>query len=199
MEKVTRKDIPSLETYVAHRDEVRREIIALRKRRRVSLGELVSLSFENRETVTYQICEMMRIEHITDPVKLGEEILTYNDLIPKASQLAATLFIEVPDPSQVRDVLNRLVGVDEHLVLYVDGIAVPGESEPGRSTEEKTSSVHYVRFTLPDAVRERFLQVAGASGGASVELASDHPRYRRQATLTSVQVEELARDLAGDA
>lgn len=199
MQPVTRQDIPSLASYDQHRDEVRREMIALRKRRRIALGELVSLAFENRETVTYQICEMMRIEHITDPLKLGDEILTYNDLVPKDGQLSATLFIEVPDQSQVREVLNRLVGVDEHLTLYVDGIAIPGESEPGRSTEEKTASVHYVRFTLPQSARERFLGTRREASGVTVELASDHPRYRRQAVLTSAQVEELARDLADDA
>ncbi len=198
MQPVTRADIPSLEGYLAHRDDIRRSMIALRNRRRVALGELVSLAFENRETVAYQICEMMRIEHITDPVKLGEEILTYNDLIPKERELSATVFIEVPDPSQVRGVLNRLVGVDEHLTLYVDGIAVVGESEPGRSTEEKTASVHYVKFALPEEARDRLGAAARGGRDVVVELASDHPRYRRQTVLTAEQVAELARDVVGD-
>jgi len=195
---VTRADIPSLESYIERRPEIRKAMIALRNRRRVALGELVSLSFENRDTVTYQICEMMRIERITDPVKLGDEIVTYNDLIPKAGQLSATLFIEVPDQNLVREVLNRLVGVDEHLTLYVDGIAVHGESEPGRSTEEKTASVHYVKFTLPESAQER-LRAAALDSSVQVELVSDHPRYRRQAVLTQEQLRELAQDLADEA
>lgn len=198
MRPVTRADIPSLERYIERRPEIRKAMIALRNRRRVALGELVSLSFENRDTVTYQICEMMRIEHITDPIKLGDEIVTYNDLIPKAGQLSATLFIEVPDQSLVREVLNRLVGVDEHLTLYVDGIAVPGESEPGRSTAEKTASVHYVKFTLPEPAQERLRAAAAGDTAVQVELVSDHPRYRRQAVLTQEQLRELAQDLADE-
>lgn len=196
MQPVTRADIPSLETYRAHRDEVRTKMIALRKERRVELGELVSLAFENRETVTYQVCEMMWIERIQDAVKLGEEILTYNDLIPGAGQLSATLFIEVPDPGQVRDTLNRLVGVDEHLTLYVDGLPTPGESEPGRSTEEKTASVHYVKFTLSAEAQARLARAASGDDGVTVELTSDHPRYRRQRVLSARQVQQLAQDLA---
>jgi hypothetical protein len=189
MQPVTREDLPGLEEYLRQRDETRRRIIELRRRRRVPLGELVSLSFENRETVIYQICEMMRIEHITDPVRLQEEIDIYNDLIPAQGQLSATLFIEVPDQSQIREVLNRMVGVDEHLILAVDEVEVPGQSEPGRSTAEKTASVHYVKFDLPPEAQARWRE-----GGAHVEIRCDHPRYRRLAVLTPEQVQALAED-----
>jgi hypothetical protein len=187
---VTRDEIPDLDEYEARREAVRAEMIRVRARRRVELGELVSLGFENRDTVRYQVCEMMRAERIRDERRLMEELEVYNDLIPGPGQLSCTLFIEVPDQSQIRTVLNRMVGVDEHLTLRVGDVAVPGESEPGRSTLEKTASVHYVKWTLPpEAVRRM------RAGEGAVEIACDHPNYRRSVTLTPGQVAELARDL----
>lgn len=190
MERVRLSEIPSLEDYEAERDAIRAGMIRLRRRRRVALGEMVSLAFENRQTVHYQVCEMMRAEHIQEPARLGEEIEVYNELIPAPGQLSCTLFIEVPDQTQIRAVLNRLVGVDEALVLRVGDIAVRGESEPGRSTLEMTASVHYVRWTLaPEA------QALLRRGGAQVEIVCEHPAYRRGVVLTAEQVAELAQDL----
>jgi hypothetical protein len=190
MRPVTLDELPTLDDYEQRRNAIRAEMIRLRGRRRIQLGELVSLGFENRDTVRYQVCEMMRAEHIRDRARLLDELEVYNDLIPAPGQLSCTLFIEVPDQSQIRTVLNRLVGVDEALTLRVGDIAVPGESEPGRSTLEKTASVHYVKWTLPPAARAHF-----QAGDAPVEITSEHPNYRRGVVLTSEQVAELARDL----
>ncbi|MCL6595260.1 MAG: DUF3501 family protein [Firmicutes bacterium] len=190
MRPVTRDEIPDLDEYEARREAVRAEMIRVRARRRVELGELVSLGFENRDTVRYQVCEMMRAERIRDERRLMEELEVYNDLIPGPGQLSCTLFIEVPDQSQIRTVLNRMVGVDEHLTLRVGDVAVPGESEPGRSTLEKTASVHYVKWTLPPEAQRRM-----RAGEGAVEIACDHPNYRRSVMLTPAQVAELARDL----
>lgn len=191
MQAVTVADIPNLAAYEANRGAIRAEMIQVRRRRRVLLGEMVSLAFENTRTAQYQVCEMMRAEHIEDAARLQEEIEVYNELIPGPGQLSCTLFIEVPDQSQIRTMLNRMIGVDEALTLRVGDIAVPGESEPGRSTLDKTASVHFVRWTLPPEAQERI-----KAADAVVEITCDHPNYRRQAVLTSEQVAELARDLA---
>lgn len=191
MRPVTRDEIPTLERYEARRNEVRAEMIRVRARRRVALGDLVSLGFENRETVLYQVCEMMRAEHMVEPHRLDEELAVYNDLLPASGQLSCTLFIEVPDPAQIRTVLNRLVGVDEHVSVRVGDTVVKGESEPGRSMLEKTASVHYVKWTLPEEA-QRHLR----AGDRPVEIVCDHPAYAARTLLSAEQVAELARDLS---
>ncbi len=190
MRPVTRDEIPTLEAYEARRDAERVRMIGVRRRRRVALGDLVSLGFENRETVLYQVCEMMRAERMTEAHRLDEELEVYNDLLPAAGQLSCTLFIEVPDPSQIRTVLNRLVGVDEHVSLVVGDAVVPGESEPGRSMLEKTASVHYVKWTLPEEARRHIV-----AGDRPVAIVCDHPNYSARADLAPEQLAELARDL----
>lgn len=190
MRPVTREELPTLDEYEKRRDEVRAAMIRLRGRRRIDLGDVVSLGFENRETVRYQVCEMMRAEHMAEAHRLDSELEVYNDLLPGANQLSCTLFIEVPDQSQIRAVLNRMVGVDEHVVLEVGDDAVPGESEPGRSMLEKTASVHYVKWTLPETAAQHL-----RAGDREVAIRCDHPNYRVRTVLTQEQVAELAKDL----
>lgn len=190
MKPVTRDELPTLERYEERRGEIRATMIRVRARRRVALGDLVSLGFENRETVLYQVCEMMRAERMVEPGRLEDELVVYNDLLPAPGQLSCTLFIEVPDQSQIRTVLNRLVGVDEHVFLRVGDTIVAGESEPGRSMLEKTASVHYVKWTLP-AEAQRHLR----AGDVAVEIGCDHPNYAVRTLLSPEQVAELARDL----
>jgi hypothetical protein len=193
MRAVTRDEIPSLEAYERARDAERARMIEVRRRRRVALGDLVSLGFENRQTVIYQVCEMMRAERMVEAHRIDEELAVYNDLLPAPGQLSSTLFIEVPDQSQIRTVLNRLVGVDEHVSLVVGDHVVPGESEPGRSMLEKTASVHYVRWTLPEEARRQM-----RAGDVPVAFVCDHPNYAVRAVLDAAQVRELVGDLEAD-
>ncbi len=190
MRPVTRGEIPPLADYEARREGIRAQMIQVRRRRRVQLGDLVSLGFENRETVLYQVCEMMRAERMVEPHRIDDELEVYNDLLPAPGQLSCTLFIEVPDQSGIRAVLNRMVGVDEHVCLKVGEAVVQGESEPGRSMLEKTASVHYVKWTLPGEVARHL-----RAGDQPVEIYCDHPSYQARATLLPEQVGELAKDL----
>ncbi|MFZ5875510.1 MAG: DUF3501 family protein [Nitrospirota bacterium] len=192
MEPIRRADIKPLPEYEPVRDASRREVIALKKLRRVVLGESVSLVFENRRTVMHQIQEMMRAEHIYDEALILHEIETYNKLIPGAGELSATLFIEVDDPQAIKPTLDRLRGLDDGraLVLRIDGVPpICAAFEAGHSNEEKISAVHYVRFHL-DGPAQRALR-----DGSRASLAIVHPRYQAETPLSDDTRRQLLSDL----
>jgi hypothetical protein len=176
---------------------MRAEVIALKRRRRVALGDNLSLLFENRETVLFQIQEMVRTERIVHDDKVREEVEAYNGLVPEAGELSATLFIEIPDlhlmsQRQVRDTVNRFQGLErDHVWLKLgDGVAVPARFEEGHTSEEKMAAVHYLRFSLsPEA------QAALADAAVPARLVVDHPRYRAETAIAPEVREELLRDL----
>jgi hypothetical protein len=137
--------------------------------------------FENRDTVLFQIQEMIRTERMVNEEKILEEIETYNDLMPGARELSATMFIEVDDPGQIRDVLDSLKGIDRGstVTLQIGGrFQVPGIFEGGRSNEEKISAVHFVKFPFSDSARDAFLDWR-----EPIELVVDHPRYKERTKI----------------
>lgn len=189
MRRLTREDILTNDEYVKIRDGRRAEMIALKKKRRIEVGKRLSLTFENRETVAYQIQEMMRVEHITDPQKIQYEIDVYNELIPPPGSLSATLFIEVPDMSQIRAVLDTLQGLDgpDTLFMTVDGEKSFAEFEPGHSKEDRIAAVHYIQFRFTQEQIRRFAE-------SQVEIQARHPAYQAATALTQEQKQELMRD-----
>ena len=192
MEKVRWQDIVTLQDYEPIRDRSRRDVIALKKARRVSVGKCVTLVFENRRTVIHQIQEMMRAEHLYDEALIRHEIETYNRLIPDQGQLSATLFIEIEDPQQIKPTLDRLHGIDNGRSLFLRLEGVPpvfAEFEAGHSNEEKVSAVHYLRFTLDERARKALRD------GAPPTLVIDHPGYRAETPLPEDTRQELLRDL----
>jgi hypothetical protein len=192
MEKVRWQDIVTLQDYEPIRDRSRREVIALKKARRVSVGECVTLVFENRRTVIHQVQEMMRAEHLYDEALIRHEIETYNRLIPDQGQLSATLFIEIEDPQQIKPTLDRLHGIDNGRSLFLRLEGVPpifAEFEAGHSNEEKVSAVHYLRFTLDERARMALRE------GPAPTLVIDHPGYRAETPLPEDTRQELLRDL----
>jgi hypothetical protein len=190
MQKITQADIVSNEEYLRERERRRSNIIALRKLRRIEVGPLLSFTFENRETVKYQIQEMLRVEKIGDPSKIQAEIDVYNDLVPEPNSLSTTMFIEIPDQEQVRKVLDRMQGLDRSgaVFLSIDGNKVPAEFEPGHSKEDRISAVHYVKFRLTPDQATKF-------GGANVELHVEQAEYKAHATFRDEQKKEIAGDL----
>jgi len=192
MNPITAADVQNLHEYELSRPEFRDRVIALKKRRRVALGPLLTLVFENRETVRFQIQEMLRVERIVRPDKVAEEIAVYNDLLPGPGQVAATLFIEVTDPAAVQPTLDRFLGLDEpgRLVLTIGDRACPALFAPGQSREDRISAVHYVRFPV-EAAGRRALQA-----GARPVLAVNQGGYRAETVLGPDAVEELLADLA---
>lgn len=190
MKKVGLDDILGLSGYEKAREDFLRRIIELKRKRRISVGDRISLVFENRDTVIFQIQEMLRAERITDLDKIREEIAVYNELIPNPGELSATLFLEIEDQTHLRDELLKFLGIDEALSLKVGGHSVRGQFEAGRSKDDKISAVQYVRFPFTAEAQKEFI------AGARAELAIDHANYRASAVLTADQQKSLAADLA---
>lgn len=190
MNKISLDDVLGFTAYEKIRQNFRAEIIEKKKRRRVSVGDKVSLLFENRDTVLFQIQEMLRAERIADLDKIREEIAVYNELIPNPGELSATLFLEIEDQGRLREELLEFLGIDEAVSIKVGSHVVPGRFEEGRSKEDKISAVQYVKFPFSGEAR------AALTEGAPVELVIDHPNYRARAVLAPEAQQSLAQDLA---
>ena len=193
MKKITLADVKNLYEYERIRDSFRQEIIELKKRRRVAVGDMITLVFENRVTVLFQIQEMMRAERIVADDKVQDEIDVYNELIPEPGELSATLLIEIEDQSRIKEELDCLFGIDEGGRVYFQigrEHAVAGRFEPGHSKEDKISAVHFVRFAFgPDEI--------AAFRNEAVALVVDHPNYRARAELPPEIKASLLEDLDG--
>ncbi len=187
MSAIRLQDILTLQDYELARNDFRRKVIELKKRRRLALGPLMTLVFENRQTVLFQIQEMLRIERIVRPEKVQEEIDVYRELLPGDGDLSATLFIEVTQPEQVQPTLDRFIGLDEpgKLRLRVGDRVVPARFAPGQSREDRISAVHYIRFGVGSP----------AALEAPARLEVDHGGYHATADLSPETIEELRSDL----
>ena len=191
MERITLADVRPLSQYEAMRDAMRAHVIDLKKRRRVPLGDNISLVFENRETVLYQVQEMVRAERITTPDAIQAEIDVYGPSVPERNQLSATMFIEITDPEAVRPELDRLIGVNEHLRLRIgERHVIPGVFEPGWSREDRIAAVQYVKFPLAPEQAEAF-----RGGNESVFIEIDHPAYQASTQIDEATRRTLAREL----
>jgi|SRR5689334_856268 Protein of unknown function (DUF3501) len=190
MRKLTVDDIVDLRAYERERPEFRSRIIETKKRRRIALGDLMTIVFENTDTMRFQVQEMARAERMLRDEQIEHEVATYNELIPEPGELSATLFIEITDDDALRRWLPKLVGIQRHVAVEVAGQRVPAvEVDEERLTREDeiTSTVHYLRFGFtPDQ------QAAFAAG--PVRIVVDHPEYRAAAELTPDQRIELAAD-----
>jgi len=196
MKKIDVSELLDLTAYEKARESIRAAVIELKKDRRVSVGDHITLLFENRETVLFQIQEMVRTERIVDAAKLKDELDTYNALIPDEGDLSATLFIEIPGIARMSHdeqiaAVNRFQGLDRNAVFLVLGdLRIPGHFEEGRTKEEKMSAVHFLRFRVSsDAVAG-----LGHPDGAAL-LVVDHPNYRAEQVLLAPVRAELLRDL----
>lgn len=171
-------------------------MIALKKRRRVHLGTILTLLFENRDTIRFQIQEMARVEKLITDEAIQGELDTYNPLIPAPGQLSATVFLELTSEDQLREWLPKLVGIERSLLLRagegddaVEVRAITEEAHAAQLTrEEVTASVHYVRWELPP-------EAVAAIAAGPVRLVVDHPAYQEETELLPATVEELLRDL----
>ncbi|MCX8073464.1 MAG: DUF3501 family protein [Candidatus Binatia bacterium] len=187
---VTLDEIVGLQRYEEIRADVRRRIIELKKRRRVSVGDRVTFVFENHDTVWFQIQEMLRAEHIVDLDRVREEIAVYNELIPRAGELSATMFLEITDLANIREELLRFRGIDECVTLELGHLRLQGIFEPGRSKEDKLSAVQYVRFACPSDAAGLLRQI-----DVPARLVVSHPNYTATADLPVMVRESLAEDL----
>lgn len=191
MHKVSLDEVMGLEQYELVRPAFIGRIIALKKQRRVPVGDRITLVFENHDTALFQIQEMMRTERIVDIDKVRQEVETYNELVPDAGQLSATMLIEITEKGSIREALVSLLGIDRCVRLEIGAdLVVAAEFEGGRSKEDNLSAVQYLRFNLGAAARLAFLDVC-----VPVRLAIDHPRYRHATSIEGAVRAQLVRDL----
>ena len=191
--KITRDDVLNFFEYEKVRDERRRQVMALKRARRVALGRHLSFLFENRDTVLFQIQEMCRVERITDDARIQDEIDVYSALLPRPGELSATMMIEIEDRDRIKPILDRFQGIDldRHVWVQVGKeFAVPAEFEAGHSDQErgKLAAVHFVRFAFPEPAVRAFRD-------APVFLVVDHPAERARVELSAETKAALLEDL----
>jgi hypothetical protein len=188
MTPVQLSDILSIADYEALRSAQRPHVLGLKERRRIRVGEHLTFLFENRDTVRYQVQEMMRIERIAESAAIAHELETYNELIPAAGELSASLLIEYETPAE-RDVhLRQLMGLDQHIWLDVAGERTQAVFDNRQIGDDRISSVQYVKFPVTAT------QQAAWAGGAT--LVADHRYYSVERVLTAAERTELAGDFA---
>lgn len=190
MRKLEPGDLHLLPEYERLRDEFRRRTIELKKERRIQVGPLLSFVFENRDTVLFQVQEMLRAEHVEAPKLIQEELDVYNELLPGRDELSATLFIEVTEEGQLPSEMARLQGLEQSVFIEAAGERIPGVFEEGQAREQELSTVQYVRFHLTPQQVEAF-----RSGDGSAVLAVYHPNYRERSILPPATRKSLAKDL----
>src|SRR5688572_2358510 len=182
----------SLEAYARERDRFRAKVLEHKKKRTVHLGGNLTLQFEDELTIRYQVQEMLRIERIFEEDGIRHELEAYNPLIPDGSNWKATMLIEYPDADERRRMLAALKGVERKVWVQVEEcerVLAIADEDLERENDEKTSSVHFLRFELSAAMRERLRR------GARVTAGVDHPQYRASAELQAEVRTALAADL----
>jgi hypothetical protein len=189
---IARESLLSLEAYARERTAFRSKVMAHKKLRTLHIGEHVSLQFEDELLIRYQIQEMLRIERIFEEAGIQGELDAYNPLLPDGGNWKATMFIEYPDVDERRRMLERLKGIERKTWVQVEGgerIYAIADEDLERENEEKTAAVHFVRFEVPAAQRERLKR------GARMTIGVDHPEYSASLEPSPEQRKALIVDL----
>ncbi|HEY2929994.1 DUF3501 family protein [Piscinibacter sp.] len=192
MPTITRDSLLTLEAYAKVRKTDKPQMIAHRRLRSVHLGEHINVQFEDEQTIRRQIQEMLYIEKIFDEEGIQSEIDVYAPLMPDGTNWKATMLIEYPDVHERKRELARLIGVEDRMFVEVEGhprIYAIADEDLDRETDEKTSSVHFLRFEFPDAARQ------AVRAGASVKLGCDHTHYPAHVLIEPETLASLAGDL----
>ena len=193
MEKLDRSQLYSLEKYSEIRSDMRARVMAHKKNRRLPIGPNATLYFEDRETIQYQVQEMLRVEKVFEADGIEEELEAYNPLIPDGSNWKATFMLEYDDADERRQQLSQLLGIDQAVWVRVGELEIvrPISNEDlERETEDKTSSVHFLRFELSQKMVEALKQ------GASISAGIDHQNYSYSLTPIPANIQEsLVADL----
>jgi hypothetical protein len=197
--KLTLDNIADMRAYEREREQFRKHVIELKRRRRVSVGPHVTLVFENRDTIRFQIQEMARIERLYSDEQIENELRVYNPLVPEPGNLSATMFIELTNDDLLREWLPKLVGIERAVYVAIgDGfdaerVAFTADSEHDEqlTRSDTTSAVHYVHLALTADQIERF-------AASPVTLGIDHANYRYESPLGDATIAELTTDLRDD-
>lgn len=190
---LSRADLMSLEQYSTARKEFRSRVLDHKRNRSIPIGPNATWAFEDRLTIQYQVQEMLRVERIFESAGIQDELDAYNPLIPDGSNWKVTFLIEFPDPEERKQRLARMKGIEERCWVQVQGeersFAIADE-DLERENEEKTSSVHFLRFELSPEMASK------VKAGAAVKVGIDHPNYNYEVELTQAQRDSLAKDLS---
>jgi len=192
MAALTHSDLMTLEAYSKYLKEIKPKLIAHRRARTVHLGEHITLQFEDRETIQYQIQEMLRVEKIFEEEGIQSELDAYNPLIPDGSNWKATMLIEYADINERRRELARLIDVEDRMFVEVEGqprVYAIADEDLDRETDEKTSAVHFLRFEFTAPMRAALL------AGAGVKLGCDHTNYPQHIEIAPEQLASLVKDI----
>ncbi len=193
MEILKREHLFSLEDYAQKRSEFRKKVLQHKQNRRIQVGPAANLYFEDRLTIQYQVQEMLRIEKIFEAVGIQEELEAYNPLIPTGKNWKATFMLEYPDVDERRRMLEKLVGIEDRVWVGVEGQAKTyaiADEDLDRSTDDKTSAVHFLRFELPTEL------IQAIKANASVAVGIDHENYTHSIEAISDSVRlSLLQDL----
>jgi hypothetical protein len=190
---LTHEDLYSLEQYARIRPEFRAKVMAHKKNRRVALGDNAALYFEDALTMQYQVQEMLRLERMFEPEPIQEELDVYNPLIPDGTNWKATFMVEYSDEAERRRALAKLIGIEKAVWVRVAGferVHPIANEDLERQTEDKTASVHFMRFELTPAM------IAALTSGAGMTMGIDHPEYRVEVTPADPVRASLVADLA---
>ena len=190
---ISRDSLLSLEAYARERGTFRARVMEHKKRRTVHLGGHITLLFEDELTIRYQVQEMLRIERIFEEDGIQHELDAYNPLVPDGSNWKATMLIEYPEPEERKRMLGKLKGIERHAWVQVQGaerVGAIADEDLERENEEKTSSVHFLRFELTRDMCQRL------RAGAGISVGVDHPEYRASTELAPEVRSALAADIA---
>jgi hypothetical protein len=174
MPRITRDSLMTLEAYAKARNEFRARVIEHKKTRTLPLGDSVTLIFEDELTIRYQVQEMLRAERVFEEEGIEEELGAYNPLVPDGTNWKATMMIEYPDTDERRRMLSRLIGIEDKVWVKVESrprVYAIADEDLERETEDKTSSVHFLRFELDQSMAQALKRGARLSAGV------DHPQY----------------------
>lgn len=192
MNLLTPQDLLPVAAYEQQREPFRSQIIVLKQRRRISVGPLITLVFENRETLRFQTQEMIRVEQILDPQKVQEELDVYNALMPGSGELSATLLIEITEQERMKEWLDVFMGLDhgDTVAIRAGTEQIFGEFEGGHSHETKISAVHFVRFKPTTSMAASFADL-----NVPVTMTVHHHEYHADAPVPGGMREEWLKDL----
>lgn len=194
MQKITRNDLMSLEQYAKERNDFRAKVMAHKKHRQVHIGKNATLYFEDRLTMQYQVQEMLRVERIFEDQGIQDELDAYNPLIPDGSNWKATFMLEFPEVEDRRVALEKMIGIEDKVWVQVadfDKVHAIADEDLERESEDKTSSVHFLRLELTAPM------VKALKAGAAVSMGIDHPAYTHSVmplpeTIRASLIQDLA-------
>lgn len=190
---ITRQDLVPLSTYRQGREEYVAKMIQYKKSRRLKLGQDISLLFENRNTVLFQIQELANSEDLTDAGELQEYIDIYSDMLPGENELSATMFIEADNQDRLQKILTDLKGIEHHLSLQVGDEKIQAVFSEVHDDREFTTSVHYIKFPLTGTAVSYLAN--GSYEHEDVKIVLDHPAMQLEVPLSADTISSLVKDL----